>query len=178
MVKNKFHFPLHVVHSMSWFVMSLERVYCKISEQMAFENLSCRYPPRPNPSITDHSTRQVMPWEYTEMLPHSGGGQKACFQGFQKCSIFAQQSGPRTKSFRGKLPTPFFCFDGYGLTLNLSDNKRIGEIRTKTRISTPMPPSRRGIGTNPAPNAGLPGWADFRSQVLNVFLIFLKLFQA
>ena len=32
---------------------------------------------------------------------------------------------------------PFFCVDGYGLTLNLSENKRIGEIRTKTRILHP-----------------------------------------
>jgi len=38
---------------------------------------------------------------------HSGGGQKACFQSFQKCTIFAQQTGPLTKSFRGKFSTPF-----------------------------------------------------------------------
>jgi hypothetical protein len=39
---------------------------------------------------------------------HSGDGQKACFRGFQKCTIFAQQTGPRTKSFRGKFSPPFF----------------------------------------------------------------------
>ena len=32
---------------------------------------------------------------------------------------------------------PFFCFDGHVLTLNLSGNKTIGEVRTNTRISTP-----------------------------------------
>ena len=76
---------------------------------------------------------------------HSGDGQKACFQGFQKCTIFAQQTGPRTKSFRGNFH-PLFCFYGYGLTLNLSENKRIGEIRTKTCISTPIPPFWQEIG--------------------------------
>ena len=84
---------------------------------------------------------------------HSGDGQKACFRGFQKCTIFAQQTGPRNKSFRGKFSPPFFCFDGYGLTLNLSGNKRIGEIRTKTRISTPIPPFWQGNGTSPAPHS-------------------------
>jgi hypothetical protein len=38
------------------------------------------------------------------------------------------------------------------LTLNLSGNKRIGEIRTKTRISAPIPPFWQGNGTNPAPH--------------------------
>ena len=37
---------------------------------------------------------------------NSGDGQKACFQGFQKCTIFAQQKGPRTKSFKGKISSP------------------------------------------------------------------------
>ena len=29
---------------------------------------------------------------------HSGDGQKACCRGFQKCTIFTQQTGPSTKS--------------------------------------------------------------------------------
>jgi hypothetical protein len=33
---------------------------------------------------------------------------------------------------------------GMVLTLNLSGNKRIGEIRTKIRIFTPMPPFWQG----------------------------------
>jgi hypothetical protein len=49
--------------------------------------------------------------------------------------------------------TPFFCFDGYGLTLNLSGDKRIGEIQTKTRISTPIPPFWQGNGTYLAPHS-------------------------
>jgi hypothetical protein len=32
-----------------------------------------------------------------------------------------------------------------GMTLNLSGNKIIGEIWTKTRISTPMPPFWQGM---------------------------------
>ena len=48
---------------------------------------------------------------------------------------------------------PFICFDGYGLNLNPSGNKRIGEIRTKTRISTPMPLLWQGNGTNLAPHS-------------------------
>jgi hypothetical protein len=49
--------------------------------------------------------------------------------------------------------TPLFCFDGYGLTLNLSQNKTIAEIWTKTCISTPIPPFWQGNGTNPAPHS-------------------------
>jgi len=37
-----------------------------------------------------------------------GGGQKARFQGFQKCTILAQQTGPRSNSFKGNFSTPFF----------------------------------------------------------------------
>ena len=58
------------------------------------------------------------------------------------------------KSFRDKPSTPLiFCFNGYGLTLNLSENKRFGEIRTKTCISTPVPPFWQANGTNPAPHS-------------------------
>ena len=39
---------------------------------------------------------------------HSGGGQKACFQGFQKCTILAQETGPHTQSFQGNISTPLF----------------------------------------------------------------------
>ena len=78
---------------------------------------------------------------------HSGDGQKAYFQGFQKCTIFAQQTGPHN------FVPPFVCFDGYGLTPNLSGNKRMGGIRTKTRISTPIPPFWQGNSTNPAPHS-------------------------
>jgi len=84
---------------------------------------------------------------------HSGDGQKACFRGFQKCTIFAQQTGPCTKSFRGKFPPPFFLLDGYGLTLNLFGNRRIGEVWTKTRIFAPIPPFWQGNGTYPAPHS-------------------------
>ena len=42
---------------------------------------------------------------------------------------------------------PLFCFDGYGLTLNLSGNKTNGEMWTKTRISTPMPSIWQESGT-------------------------------
>jgi hypothetical protein len=56
-------------------------------------------------------------------------------------------------SFRGKFPTPLFLLDGYGLTLNLSGDKGIGEIRTQTRISTPVPPLWQGNGTNLAPHS-------------------------
>ena len=34
-------------------------------------------------------------------------------------------------SFRGLFSTPIFYFDGYGLTPNLSGNKRIGEIQNQ-----------------------------------------------
>ena len=85
-----------------------------------------------------------MPWKHTEGLPTLRDGQRACIQDFQTCTTFAQQTGPRTKSFRGKFSTPLF-FALMGMTLNLSGNKIIGEIWTKTRISTPMPPFWQGM---------------------------------
>jgi len=75
---------------------------------------SCRCPPRPNPSIQTIILDRACLGSILKGSRHSGGGQEACFQGFQKCTIFAQQTGPRTKSFRGRFPSPFFCFDGYG----------------------------------------------------------------
>jgi len=100
---------------------------------------------------------------------HSGGDQEACFQGFQKCTIFAQQTGSRSKSFRGKFPPPFFLLDGYGLTLNLYGNKRIGKIRTKTRISTLIPPFWQGNGTYPAPHShSWPQTHYFYAEVLHL----------
>ena len=89
-----------------------------------------------------------MPWKHTEGLLTLRWWPESVFPGFSKMHHFCPADGPRTKSFRGKFRTPFFSFDGYGLTLNLSGNKRVGEIWTKTRISTPMPPFWQGKGTN------------------------------
>jgi hypothetical protein len=60
--------------------------------------------------------------------------------GVSRNATFLPSKQAHALSCRGKFPPPFFCFDGYGLTQNLSGNKIIGEIRTKTCISTPMPP--------------------------------------
>jgi hypothetical protein len=44
---------------------------------------------------------------------HPGGGQEVCLQGFQKCTIFAQRTGPRTKSFGDEFsPPPSFVVMG------------------------------------------------------------------
>ena len=85
-----------------------------------------------------HVLEQSSKFKRAEGLPTLRWWPESVFQGFQKCTIFAQQTGPRTKSFRGIFSTPLFCSDGYGLTLNLFGNKIIGEIRTKTCISTPF----------------------------------------
>ena len=70
-----------------------------------------------------------------------------------------------------KFHPPFFCFDGYGLTLNLSEKKTVGEFRTKTCISTPIPPLWQGNGTNPAPPLTLdPKLINFYAEVLHLFL--------
>jgi hypothetical protein len=66
---------------------------------------------------------------------------------------FLPSKQAHTLSLKGQIFNhPFSCFDGYGLTLNLSGNKSIGDIRTKSRISTPIPPFWQGNGTNPAPH--------------------------
>ena len=84
---------------------------------------------------------------------HSGGGQKACFQGFQKCTILAQETGPHTQSFQGNISTPLFLL--WWVWFDPIWEQRIGGIQTKTRISTTMPPSSQafwqGNGKNPAP---------------------------
>jgi len=41
-------------------------------------------------------------------VPHSGGGQTVCFQGFQECTVFAQQTVPRTV-FLGQIFNPIFA---------------------------------------------------------------------
>jgi len=75
---------------------------------MAFENISCRCPPQPNPSIPDHNTWQGMHWEHTDRILTPRWWPESAFPNFQKCTIFAQQTGPRTKSFRGKFSPPYF----------------------------------------------------------------------
>jgi len=56
---------------------------------------------------------------------HPGGGQKACFQGFQKCTMFAQQTGICIKSFGGEFSPPlFFAAMGMVFTQNVSGNQK------------------------------------------------------
>ena len=71
---------------------------------------------------------------------NSGVDQKACFQGFQKCTILPSKQAHARSPLGTNFQPPFFCFNGNGLTLNLSGNKRTGVIRTKIRTSTPMLP--------------------------------------
>jgi len=72
-------------------------------------------------------------------------------------------------SFMGKFSPPFFCFNGYGLTLNLSENKTIGEIRTKTRILHPYHLSGREMANIQPPTLTLdPKLIKFHVEVLHV----------
>ena len=65
--------------------------------------------------------------------------------------------------------SPIFCFDGYGLTLNLSGNKIIGEIWTKTRISTPMPPFWQGMAQiQPSTHTLDPKLINFYAEVFHL----------
>jgi len=81
-------------------------IVCRI---MAFGNLSCCCPPRPISSIPDHNTLQGMSWEHTEGLPTPRwSGQKVCFQGFQKCTIFASKQAHTTLSPLGANVHPLF----------------------------------------------------------------------
>jgi hypothetical protein len=119
----------------------------KSLEQMAIKNLSCRCPPRLNPSIPDHITWQDMPWEHTEGLPTLRWWPESLFPGFPKMHHFcpANTLSPLKTNFH----PPYFLLDGF----TLSGNKRFGEIWTKPRISTPIPPFWQGSGTNPAPHS-------------------------
>jgi hypothetical protein len=64
---------------------------------------------------------------------------------------------------------PFFCFIGYGLTLNLSENKRIGGIRTKTRILHPYHLSGREMAKIQPPTLTLdPKLINFYAVVLHL----------
>ena len=64
---------------------------------------------------------------------------------------------------------PFFCCYRYGLTLTLSGNKRIGELRTITRISAPMPPFCRELAQVQPPTHILdPKLINFYAEVFHL----------
>ena len=107
-----------------------------------------------------------MPWEHTEGLLTLMWWPESVFPGFPEMHHFCPVPlGPLGANFQ----PPFFCFDGYGLTLNLSGNDKIGEIWTKTRISTPMPPFGQVNGTNPAPTDTLdPKLINYYAEVLHL----------
>jgi hypothetical protein len=88
-------------------------------------------------SIPDHNDWQGMPWKHTEGLPTLRDGQRACIQDFQTCTTFAQQTGPRTKSFRGKFPSPLFLLWWVWFDPKPVWEQKKGETQTKTCISTP-----------------------------------------
>jgi len=62
----------------------------------------------PSPAFQTIILDRACPGSILKDSRHPGGGHKACFQGFQKCTIFAQQTGPRTKSFGGEFSPPLF----------------------------------------------------------------------
>jgi len=90
----------------------------------------CRCPLRPTPAFQTIKLDRVCLGSILKGSWHSGDSQKACFQGFQKCTIFAQQTGPRSPLGANFHP-PFFCFDGYGLTFNLSGDKKLVKFGPK-----------------------------------------------
>ena len=63
-------------------------------EAIAFENLSCCCPPRPNPSIPDHKTRQGMPWEHTEKCLTLRWWPESLFPGFPEMHHFCPANRP------------------------------------------------------------------------------------
>jgi len=67
-----------------------------VQAKVAFDNLSCRCPPRPKPSIPDHRTWQGMPWEHTKGLPALRWWPESLFPGFPEMHHFCPQTGPRT----------------------------------------------------------------------------------
>jgi hypothetical protein len=87
-------------------------------ESIAFKNLSCCCPPRPNPSIPDHNTWQGMPWEQTEGLLTLRWWPKSLFPVFPEMHHFCPANKPTHGPIGANFHPPFFCFDGYGLTLN------------------------------------------------------------
>jgi hypothetical protein len=59
---------------------------------------------------------------------HSGDGQKACLQGSRNAPFLPSKQAHALSPLGQMFNPPFFCCDGYGLTLDLSGNKRVDEI--------------------------------------------------
>jgi len=59
-----------------------------------FENLSCRCPPRSNPSIPDHKIWQGLPWEHTEGIPTLRWWPRSVFPGFPEMHHFCPANRP------------------------------------------------------------------------------------
>jgi len=76
----------------------------------------------------------------------------------------------------GQIFTPLiFCFDGYGLTLILSGNKRISEIRTKFRLPTPIYLYGREMAQIQPPTLSLdPKLIIFYAEVLHLCKITIR----
>ena len=69
---------------------------------------------------------------------HPGGGQKASFQGFQKCTIFAQQTGPRTSPLGANFHPPFIWLLWVWFNPKRVWEQKIGENWIWSHISVPM----------------------------------------
>jgi hypothetical protein len=64
---------------------------------------------------------------------------------------------------------PFFCFNGYGWTLNLSENKRIGEFGPQPAFLHPYHLSGREMAQFQPPTLTLyPNLIDFYAEVLHL----------
>ena len=120
-----------------WACLSNQPVLVGADQNLTFlGNLSCRCPPQPNPSIPDQNTGQGMPREHTEGPLALRWWPESVFPGFPEMLFhFFPANRPTHQVLWGQTFTPFLCFDGYGLTLNLLGDKRNGEIWTRTRIS-------------------------------------------
>ena len=94
---------------------------------------TCHCSPQPTPSIPDHKTWQktsgdyIIPFLIIRWSPW-----------FQKFTIFAQQTGPRTKSFGANILPSFFLAPRLRLNLKTTRGRKNGDICAWTCTSALM----------------------------------------
>ena len=85
---------------------------------------------------------------------------------------FCPANKPTHQVLQGQILTPLFLLIRVRFDLNPIREQKIGEIRTKTRISTPMLPFWQGNGTNPAPHSHpCPQSLYFYAEVFHMLFI-------
>ena len=93
-----------------------------------FKNLSCSVPTIAHLQHFSPLHLTGMSWKHTEGLPTLRWWPESVFPGFPEMHHFRPANSNAPSPLEANFQPAFLCFDGYGLALNLSGNKTIGEL--------------------------------------------------